>query len=55
MPDDRIETLTRIFDGWARGDFSVGEECFDEHATLPSTRRSRQRAGSRDGKSDAPT
>lgn len=34
MPEDRIETLTRIFDGWARGDFSVGAEEFDDDATL---------------------
>ena len=34
MPADRIATLTRIYEAWAKGEFSTGEELFDEQTTL---------------------
>jgi ketosteroid isomerase-like protein len=29
MPRERVETVRRIYDGWARGDFSAGTDLYD--------------------------
>ena len=34
MPSEKVETLTRIDEGWERGDFTVGLAVFEPNATL---------------------
>jgi ketosteroid isomerase-like protein len=34
MAEGNIETVRRIFDGWAKGDFSVGADALDPHVTV---------------------
>jgi ketosteroid isomerase-like protein len=34
MTAENLETVSRIYDGWERGDFTVGVDLFDEDAVL---------------------
>ncbi|MDP9189204.1 MAG: nuclear transport factor 2 family protein [Actinomycetota bacterium] len=34
MSDENVETLTRIYDGWERGDFTVSATAFEQNAIL---------------------